>query len=356
MTPKTLTDHQTRQARAAAHGLGGAATTVVDAVRRVVGLQAQDVRANRLAVRVRTSGLTARDVDDACRRRVVVRTWAMRGTLHMLAAEDLGWVNGLLGPLFDARGARRRRQLGLDDDLLERAAAAVDTILDGAALTRAELVEQLADHGVVLDPRSQGPAHLVAHVARTGQVCRGADTDRDEPTYVLVRDWLGPQRTLDEPAALARLAERYLAGHGPATAADLATWSGLPAAPAREAINLIADRLEAVTAAGESAWVLAGPGEPPAPTRLLGHFDAYLLGYRGRELAVPDEHRQAIQAGGGFVMPAVLVAGRVVGTWRLKSTKDSLAVEASGFGEESMPDLREEVSDLERFFGKPGDT
>lgn len=354
---RRLTATQTRQARAAAQGLAGRATTVAGAVRKVVALQAQDVRANRLAVRVRTTGLTAADVDAACRHREVVRTWAMRGTLHMLAADDFGWVTGLLGPYFAARGAPRRRQLGLDEATLERATTALDTIAT-TPLTRADIVERLAGHGTVLDPRSQAPAHLLAYAALTGQLCRGPDTAKDEPTYVLVREWLGAQRALAEDEALARLAERYLAGHGPATAADLAAWSGLPVGRAKR--GLAAIHTEPVEAAGEAAVVLAGhAGDPPAPSRLLGHFDAYLLGYRGRALAVPQAHAHVIQAGGGFVMPAVLVAGQVVGTWRLRSTMDPMRVELEPFGESRIPDTRNEMADLGRFLrrqvvaGKP---
>jgi hypothetical protein len=342
----------TRLARVAAQGLAGQAGAVADAVARVVGLQAQDLRACRLAVRVRTNGLTAADVDAACRDREVVRTWAMRGTLHMLAAADFGWVNGLLGPYFATRGAPRRRQLGLDEAMLDRATAVLDDVA-GEPLTRAEIVDALAARGVPLDGRSQAPPHLLAYAANTGQLCRGPDTATDEPTYVLVRDWLGRQDGLDEPAALARLAERYLAGHGPATAADLATWSGLPVTAARKALAAIDDRVEPVVAAGAPALVLANhPERPgPVPVRLLGHFDAYLLGYRGRALAVPDSHHKDVQAGGGFVMPVVLRDGRAVGRWRLKSTKDSVEVQPVAFGD-ALPDLGNEVADLGRFLRK----
>jgi hypothetical protein len=317
-------------------------------VRQVVGLQAQDVRACRLAVRARTHGLTAEDVDQACRDRTVVRTWAMRGTLHMLAADDFGWVNGLFGPYFAKRGAPRRRQLGLDEELLEKARAALEEIAT-RPLTRGELVVRLADHGVHVDARSQAPAHLVAYAANTGQLCRGPDTDRDESTYVLVSRWLGTQQTLDQAAALGTLAERYLRGHGPATADDLAAWSGLPVTRARAGLDAIDDRISRVEAAGQAAVVLDEDRQPAAPTRLLGHFDAYLLGYRGRDLAVPKDHRPTVQAGGGFVMPVVLSEGQAVGTWRMKSTKDSIVVEADGFDGRGMPDLESEVADLGRF-------
>ncbi len=349
---RRLSADHTRRARAAAQGLGGAATTVVDAVRQVVGLQAQDVRAGRLAVRVRTSGLTADDVDQACRDRTVVRTWAMRGTLHMLAAEDFGWVTGLLGPYFAKKGAPRRRQLDLDDALLDRAAAAIEEIAT-EPLTRRDLVTRLGEQGIRLDPGSQQPAHLVGWAANTGQLCRGPDLAKDEPTYVLVREWLGPQRALDEEEALARLAERYLRGHGPAAAGDLAMWSGLPITRARAALAAIGARTEAVEAAGAPAVVLDGDARaqvrPDAPTRLLGHFDAYLLGYRGRDLAVPEEQRKSVQAGGGFVMPVVLSRGAAVGTWRLKSTKDRSVVSARFFDDQKVAGIGNEVIDLGRF-------
>ena len=346
---QTLTDGQTREARAAAQGLGGSATTVADAVRRVVGLQSQDVRACRLAVRARTTGLTAGDVEKAVGERAVVRTWAMRGTLHLLAADDFGWVNGLLGPYFAARGAPRRRQLGLDDDLLDTARTALEEIAT-EPLTRRELVDRLADHGVHLDPRSQQPPHLLGYAANTGQLCRGPDTGTDEPTYVLVARWLGAQQHLEKDQALRMLAERYLRGHGPATAEDLAAWSGLPASWTQTALDGL--DVEFVEAAGRSAAMLDGPAPPMAPTRLLGHFDAYLLGYRGRDLAVPAGHRRTVQAGGGFVMPVVLRRGRAVGAWRLKSLKDSVVIEADGFDGATLPDLRNEVTDIGRFLGR----
>lgn len=169
-------------ARTVAQGLAGRrAASTADAVRRVVALQAQDVRANRLAVRARTDGLTRADVDTAVASGEVVRTWAMRGTLHMLAAEDVGWVVALLGPRF-AHGLRgRRSRLGLDDVLSARGA---EVIAEAARepRSRAELVEILRTEGIDLDPRTQAPAHLIAYAAMTGRIQRGPDRGDDEPT------------------------------------------------------------------------------------------------------------------------------------------------------------------------------
>ena len=332
---------QTLLARAHANGLGEGAGSVAEAVRRVVALQAQDLRANRLAVRVRTEGLGADDVDAACARREVVRTWAMRGTLHMLAADDFHWVTGLLGPYFAARQSPRRRQLGLDDATCDRVCEQLETVLAEGALTRAEIVERMD-----LPLPGQAAPYLLGYAALTGLVCRGADRG-DEPTYVPVRDWLGESTDTGDEA---RLAERYLAGHGPATAEDLAAWSGLPLGRARKGFDAVAERFDAVEAAGvPSRWT---PVEATPSTRLLGHFDAYLLGYRGRELAVPAELAGEIQSGGGFVMPAIAVDGRVVGTWRQRSTKDKINLELTHSGD----GVEGEVADLGRFLQRPVET
>jgi hypothetical protein len=250
------------------------------------------------------------------------------------------WVTGLLGQYFAARQAPRRRQLGLDDATCDRACEQLETVLGGQALTRAEIVERMD-----LPLPGQAAPYLLGYAALTGLVCRGADRG-DEPTYVLVRDWLGESSDSGDEA---RLAERYLAGHGPATAEDFAAWSGLPLGRARAGFDAVADGFEPVRAAGvPSRWT---PVHATRSTRLLGHFDAYLLGYRGRELAVPAALAGAIQSGGGFVMPAIAVDGRVVGTWRQRSTKDMIHIELTHSGD----GVEGEIADLGRFLQRPVD-
>jgi hypothetical protein len=322
-------------ARAYANGLGrDRASTVVDAVSRVVGLQGQDVRANRLAVRVRTTGLTHRDVDDAVTVGAVVRTWAMRGTLHMLAAADVRWVLRAVGPYFRDRQAPRRRQLGLSDADCERGMAQLDELLT-APLTRAEIKER-----VDLALPGQAAPYFLSFAALEGVICRGPERD-GEPTYVRIRDWI----TVD---ADDHLALRYLRGYGPAGPKDLATWSGLPLTTAKRAFDEVRDLLEPVG----DCFVLQG-GLEASEVRLLGHFDAFLLGYRER--SVPGEHTRKVQSGGGFVMPVVSVGGRVGGVWNQRTTRDGLTIEVTPFTTISARLRRElsaEVADLGRFLGQ----
>ncbi len=355
----SLTSSRVRALRMRAQGLAESrAQSVPDAVRTVCALQAQDTRAARLAVRCRSLGLSASAVDHACgEERSVVRTWLMRGTLHMVAAEDVGWMVALLGAKFAAADRGRRLELGLDEATCERALSAIRDVLSSRGpLTRPELVAEVRVRGIAVDSGGQAGAHLVAYAAMRGLTCRGPERGHDEPTYVLLADWVGAQTEREPEAALAELARRYLSGHSPATPADFAAWAGIGAMQARAGFRLIGSQLVEVDAAGEPAWMLAPAtiaDDLAAPSvRLLPAFDAYLLGYASRELAVPAQFARRIQAGGGWIHPVVVADGLAVSTWRLRRHGQRLIVQVESF--EGLPDgvssaLDAEVADVGRF-------
>ncbi|WP_194899341.1 winged helix DNA-binding domain-containing protein [Catenulispora pinisilvae] len=331
---RTLSADEVRWLRVRAQGLAGEASpivaspTVAEAVRGAAAIQAQASGPARLQVwsrtqtrtRTPTRGLRAADVDAAVAAAAVVRTWLMRGTIHMVAADDLRPFLAVLGPVNLRADRRRRDQLGLTEKLCERAMEALPKILGaGRALTRAEIVAELAGHGVVIDPKSQQPPHLLGFAAHSGLICRGPDAARDEPTYVLLDDWSAHvPATPDRETALARLATRYFAAYGPATTADLVAWSGLPVADANAAVALIRDILEEVDHDGHRLLLPRGtePMPPEHPYRLLARFDPYLLGHRSRELILDPAFAKRVNAGGGMIAQTMLADGRVVGTWK----------------------------------------
>ncbi|NUT46342.1 MAG: winged helix DNA-binding domain-containing protein [Saccharothrix sp.] len=309
-TDRTHTD-RTLVRRMRAQRLSHPATDVTDLLQSAFALQAQDVPATRLAARARG----VRSLDGP-----VVRTWAMRGTLHLLHEDDL-WVVDLLGPTFIAAGRRRRDQLGLTDELCERALPALREVLTGP-LDRAELVRRLAEVGIALDPTSQAPAHLLAFAAHSGVLCRGLND-----TYRLLR----PDNR--EPGDVTELWRRYRRAYGPATPDDFAAWSGLPK-------RLLKNLPDAPDEPAE-------PAEPDGTVRMLGHFDTYLLGYRDRTAALPPEHAPLVQTGGGFLTPHVVVDGRVVAVWR----RDGARFTVRPFDARQRPDVAAEAADLGRFLG-----
>ncbi|WP_433079105.1 winged helix DNA-binding domain-containing protein [Dactylosporangium sp. CA-052675] len=323
---------------------GPPADGVLAAVERLVGVQAQSWPAARLAVRARSRDVTAADVDRALARGELARTWLMRGTLHLVAAADLGWLTDLFGPLNRAAGQRRREELGVVDGVVEQALAELPGILAGAGpMDRAELIARLVRRGVRVEESGQAPAHLVACAASAGLVCRGPDV-RGRPTVLLADEiraaaTTGGPRRFSGDAALAELARRYLLGYGPANEADLAAWSGLPLPTARRALTLCSDP------AGLAAAV------PPA--RLLGQFDAILLGYHDRAFILPPEHARRVNAGGGLIAPTFLVEGQVAGVWRRSGRRVVLRPFASG----RLPGkvrgaIEAEVADMARFLGE----
>jgi hypothetical protein len=325
-------------ARAHANGIGAErAAGVVDAVANVVALQGQDVRASRLAVRVRSDELTHADVDAAFDSGQVVRTWAMRGTLHMVAAADLRWVLRAVGPYFRDRQRPRRLQLGLDDAACERGVAQLEAVLT-SPLTRAEIKKRLD-----LDLRGQAAPYLLGFAALEGVICRGPERG-SEPTYVLVKDWV----TAGDRDG--QLALRYLRGHQPAGPRDLAVWSGLPLTTARRAFDEVRDLLEPV---GECFAIKGSQLLEAGEARLLGLLDGFLLGYRER--SVSAEFARKVQSGGGFVMPVISVGGRIHGVWRHRSTPDSLTIEVTPFttiSAQLRSELSSDAADLGRFLGQ----
>jgi hypothetical protein len=325
---------------------GPPATNVEELVAGLTAVQAQDPVAAALALRARSRGLVLAAVERARdEERSVVWTWALRGTLHLVAAADVGWLLGLLGPVFAAAGRRRRLALGLQDELCERALSELRGLLAATGpLARADLVAGLIARGVPIDPAGQAAAHLVAYAALRGVVCRIGPSR--EPRYALLDAWLGAApAALDEDAALTRLARRHRAAHASDDPADLAAWSGIGLRRARRALTLAADEAPARAGGARGARTQA---------TLLGHFDPYLLGYASRDLVLERRFARRIQTGGGFIQPAVLVDGVVVGTWSRKLRGSGLEVVLEPFerpAADVVAALEREAVDVGRFLG-----
>jgi hypothetical protein len=306
---------------------------VAEVARRLCGVQAQDAAAARLAVRARTRGLVAADVD-ACPD--VVRTWAWRGTLHLLAREDVPWVLSLVTERENRAVASRWRTLGLDDEVYERARAAiVERLADGPA-TRAELREALTAAGV--DATGQRLPHLVRRAALEGLLHHPLDG-----TFAAL-DLPGDPPPHEE--AIAHLIDRHTKGYGPATPDDIAAFSALPR-------GQILQSSKPESGAGEAAPETDAArlqDLTPGWVRLLGAFDPFVLGYRGYAHVVPQAHVRKVWPGGGWIYPVVLVDGVAAGTWKVD--RDRVVVAA--FDGAKVPELAlaEEVQDVGRFLGR----
>ncbi len=284
-------------------------TAVAD---RLLAIQGQDPRGARLAIRARTSGCSAADVDRALGERALLITWLNRGTLHLVRSEDYHWLHALTAPGQLTANARRLAQEGLPPDAAERGVQVIERSLaaDGP-LTRQQLRQRLATAGV----RTEGQAlvHLLLLASLQGLTVRGPVIGGHH-AHVLVRDWLGPPPPIDRSRALAELARRYLLGHGPADERDLAKWAGLPLRDIRHGLHAIAPQL---TRRPDGLLDLAGRPSAAAlpPPRLLGAFDPILLGWRSRD-SILGPHRTVVTVNGLF-RPFALIRGRAAATWSM---------------------------------------
>jgi hypothetical protein len=286
----------------------------VAVVERLLAVQAQDPRGARLAVRARTAGLTATAVDAALTEdRSLLISWLNRGTLHLVRSEDYPWLHALTTPPLATGNARRLAQEGVDPGAADRGVAVIEHALaDDGPLTREQLGERIARAGV----RTEGQAlvHVLMLACLRGLAVRGPIAGGRQ-AYALVRDWLGPLPPVERGRALAELARRYLAGHGPADARDLARWAGLPLRDARSGLGAIATEL-VQREDGLVDLVRRAPAAELPPPRLLGSFEPILLGWISREPLL-GSHRSVVTVNGLF-RPFALVRGRAAGTWRLR--------------------------------------
>jgi Winged helix DNA-binding domain len=323
---------------------GPPARDPVAVAERLLAVQGQDPRGFRLAVRARTTGLSADDVDQALtEHRSLVVTWLNRGTLHLVRSEDYRWLHALTAPRTLPSIIRRLGQERVVEAEADRGVEVIERSLaaDGP-LSREQLGERLASAGV----RTEGQALvlLIALACLRGLAVRGPVVGGAH-AYVLVRDWLGEPGPVDRDAALAELARRYLAGHGPAGDRDLARWAGLPVRDARAGLEAVGSELDR----GKDGLVDLAKRPPTAklpPPRLLGAFDPVLLGWTSREQVVGD-HQAAITVSGVF-RPFALVRGRAAATWTMRRGEVELKP-LRPLSRASATALRKEAADVVRF-------
>ena len=355
-----LSTEQVRRVRARCQCLRPASrlNSPAAVVGKLFAMQAQEWASAQLAIAARSTGVTQADVILAREvKRSFVLTWALRGTLHLVPAEDVHWLKALCGP-GAIRGTRRRyQQLGLSEDIREEALGEIQDILQSeGALTRPELARSLAGRGIPVE--GQAIHHLVRFAALRGMICLGAEVNGNL-TYALLDEWLPAAKTAPHPdAPLREFARRYLAAYAPATQADFKRWSGLSAAQVKAAWAAVTAESVLVALPDGNALMLkeqldlldAPPSKPIV--HLLPRYDNYLLGYESRAFMVADAYAKRVHPGGGMIRSCVLIDGEARANWKLEKRRAGIRVLVEPFEalEHSiLPRLEAEVQSLGRF-------
>jgi Winged helix DNA-binding domain len=314
------------------------------------GLQGQDYPGAKWSIALRLPAATEADVVQAFDAGKLVRSWPMRGTLHVVAAADLRWMLMLTSPKNLTGSASRRRALDLDDTTLARCREVFTLALQGGKhLSREGMYAALAQANISTD--GQRGYHILWNCALHGLICLATSNDKEQ-NFALVEEWLAPTPPKTHDEALAELAARYFLSRGPATLQDFIWWSGLSAVQARSGLDAIQSRLVSDTVGRLTYWLPAdscSPKETPSAFALPG-FDEYLLGYKDRSAVLDAAHAEKICPGGnGMFAATIVIDGRVVGTWKRVFKKTDIDITATPFTHLSPADAQRFADAAQRY-------
>ena len=303
--------------------------TPLDVARWMLALQSQDLPGARWSLGLRLPGSTDADIGLALATGAIVRSWPMRGTLHIVAPEDLGWMLDIAARRQATWAAKRRADLEISDEQLARAGdIAAELMAGGTAVRRDALLAAWESRGI--PTTGQRGYHLLWNLGHAKVVVFGPP-DAKQPTFALFDEWVGQGRALEGDEALAELAARYVRSHGPATERDFAWWASITLGDARKGVAA-ADGLELRDFGGVAHYL--APGLEPAASGVfaLPGFDEYMLGYQDRSPALAAEFAPRIVPGNnGMFLPTVVVDGEVVGTWKRTDGAKRITVDLAEF-------------------------
>ncbi|WP_185994330.1 winged helix DNA-binding domain-containing protein [Nocardioides campestrisoli] len=304
------------------------AGSALDVVRHLLGVQAENPSQSAWAVATRTQAPDPADLAGLLASGDVLRTHVLRSTWHYVAREDLDPLLALMSPrLRDLPGGQLRRDLGFTPAEIDRLGqVVVETVRAAPHRTRSEIAAAMHEQVPDLAPRATGrmTGLLLAGLEMDRRICSGtpreAGAGKDpEHTYAAWEDRIGSRVELDEEGlneAVARLAWRYLVGHGPATAKDLAYWATLTPGQATRGIAAVRDRLSSFEHDGRTFWHPIDHDPPPDPAaaeprgHLLQVLDEMYRGYQdSRWVLDPDG---LVPRGRETAIGMALVAGQLV--------------------------------------------
>jgi hypothetical protein len=341
---------------------------LIEAVAHLGGVQAQVMSSAELALWARIDGLASDAVQRALwEERTLVKTWAMRGTLHLLPSAELQlWQ---IVPALDRRYLRPAwlRYFEVTAEELEQLTAAVAQVLEGRLLTREELVAEVArvlgsDRLAGLLRHSWGM--MLKPSAFRCQLCFAPNLGRSV-RFTRPDTWLGGLKEIGKPAAERELTRRYLHAHGPATRDAFALWLGVPPSRAGALLRGLGDEVVSVDVEGTAGWAPAGEirnllaAEPPRSVRLLPSFDQYVIAAsKVASHFLPGPLRDRVYRTAGWLSPVLLVDGRMDGVWRHEKKGRRLQVQIEPFVE--IPawvrtGAEEEAERLGTFLGAPAE-
>jgi hypothetical protein len=330
---------------------------VVDAIRSLGAMQAQDYAGAKWALGQRIAGATDASMEKLFAEGAFLRTHVLRPTWHFVAPEDIRWMLALTAPRVAAAMASYNRKLELTPDVFRRGNDAIAKALEGRRyLTRAELNEALARVGIAATTQRLG--HLMMQAELDAVICSGPRRDK-QFTYALLDERVAPAPSRDRDESLLDLTLRYFATRGPATTADMSWWSGLAMRDVRRGIEMAGKRLRKVEVDDRPHWVIDGQRRPPGrpSAHLLPNYDEYFIGLKDRS-AIGERVRgsRLVTGGDALTVHVAFIDGQLVGGWRRLVDGSTVVVEldlVTRITRDERDRLEAQAERLATFLGAP---
>jgi hypothetical protein len=238
----------------------------------------------------------------------------------------------LLAPQVIISSARRYMQLELDEATFAGSFEIFGKALQGGKpAARAELLAALEEAG--MSTSGQRGYHILRRAGLEGVICFGPNQGNQQ-TFVLLDEWAPASKIVARDEALAELARRYFASHGPATLQDFRWWSGIPAADARAGFEMMKPQLAHEAVAGETYWFdpdSTVSWDPSPSVCLLPAYDEYYLGYKARDAVLDPKYDKGAVSSAGVFRPLIVIDGQIVGVWNRTVKKEAVAIDLSPF-------------------------
>jgi uncharacterized protein YcaQ len=335
---------------------------MLDVVGRVGGLHAQVMSSAELTLWARVEALEREAVQEALwRDRSLVKLWAMRGTLHLLPAGELGTWLGALGTYEHFLKPVWLRNFEVTREQLETLIDAIGEALDGELRTREELGAAVAriTGSRELEDKVQGSwGPYLKPASYRGRLCFGP-SDGQRVRFTRPDAWLGRELEPEDPdAALLEIARRHLGAFGPAAREDLARWWGVSPAQGGRMLKALGEKVVQVEVDGTTGWMLrahaaeAAAAEPVELVRLLPGFDMWTIG-AARDAAplLDPAEKKRVYRNQGWISPVLLVNGRMDGVWKHERKGKRLVVAIEPFGKLPKRARAEAEAEAERLAG-----
>ncbi|GJM35681.1 MAG: hypothetical protein DHS20C18_46820 [Saprospiraceae bacterium] len=328
MTPRDIIHHRLQNQQ-----ITGARFKQIEAlVSWQGGIQAQDYQHAKWSIGMRLPGIADCDVEQAIADRKIIRSWLMRGTLHIVAAADIHWLLDLVAPRIIASSKGRNRQLGLDESTLERSKAIFRRVLEGGKeFTREEMGTSLQQQGISTE--GQRLYHILHRAGLDQVICFGSRIGK-QFTFTLLDECVPNKRSMQREEALGEMAKRYFLSRAPATLQDFVWWSGLTVTEAKKGLALVQHLFREQELEGQTYLL---PNDGPDVMQgidqllLLPAFDEYVIAYRDRSAVLDASQTKSVISKNGIFYPIIVHQGKVIGTWKRTIKKDQVIIHPEPF-------------------------